>query len=335
MNSLSICTLILPHRRWVPGIAALLVAGAVVPLAQSAGYPDKPVHWVVPSVAGGATDTTTRIIAARLGEFLGQQIVVENRGGATGNIGAEYVARAAPDGYTLFTCIASNTSNVALMKKAPFDLARDFAPVSLMVTVPEMILANPSLPAKNVKELVALAKAHPGQLQYSSGGVGSIQHMAMELLLITTGTKMLHVPYKATHPALIDAIAGHVPITVVASISGLPHVRSGRLRTYGITSARRMTVAADIPTIAEAGVAGYEAVQWFGLLAPAGTPRDIVTKLHAGVARALQDADVKKRFLDDGAEITPSAKPEDFGVLIRAELAKWAKVVKDSGIQAE
>ena len=335
MNSLSICTLILPHRRWVPGIAALLAAGAVVPLAQSAGYPDKPVRWVVPSVAGGATDTTTRIIAARLREFLGQQIVVENRGGATGNIGAEYVARAAPDGYTLFTCIASNTSNVALMKKAPFDLARDFAPVSLMVTVPEMILANPSLPAKNVKELVTLAKAHPGQLQYSSGGVGSIQHMAMEFFLITTGTKMLHVPYKATHPALIDAIAGHVPITVVASISGLPHVRSGRLRTYGITSARRMTIAPDIPTIAEQGVAGYETVQWFGLLAPAGTPRDIVIKLHAGIAHALQDADVKKRFLDDGAEITPSATPEDFGALIRAELAKWAKVVKAAGIQVE
>ena len=243
-------------------LAAVLMLCASVPAA--AAYPDKPVRWVVPSVAGGGTDTTTRIIAPKFGEALGQQIVIENRGGASGNIGAEYVARAAPDGYTILTCIASNASNIALMKKVPFDLVRDFAPVSLMVTVPEMILSHPSLPAKNVRELVALAKSRPGQLQYSTGGVGSIQHLAMELFLITTGTKMLHVPYKATHPALIDAIAGHVPITVVASLSGLPHMRSGRLRGYGVTSAKRMLIAPDIPTIAEQGVTGYEAVQWFG-----------------------------------------------------------------------
>jgi tripartite-type tricarboxylate transporter receptor subunit TctC len=302
---------------------------------HAAAYPEKPLRWVVPSVAGGGTDTTTRIIAPKFGEALGQQIVIENRGGASGNIGAEYVARAAPDGYTLLTCIASNASNLALMKKVPFDLVRDFAPIALMVTVPEMILSHPSLPARNVRELVALAKARPGQVQYSTGGVGSIQHMAMELFLITTGTKMLHVPYKATHPALIDAIAGHVAITVVASLSGLPHMRSGRLRGYGVTSAKRMSIAPDIPTIAEQGVAGYEAVQWFGMLAPANTPRDIVTKLHAALTRALQDAEVKKRFLDDGAEVTVSAAPEEFGAMVRTEVPKWAKVVKDAGIQAE
>jgi tripartite-type tricarboxylate transporter receptor subunit TctC len=289
----------------------------------------------VPSVAGGGTDTTTRIIAPKFGEALGQQIVIENRGGASGNIGAEAVARAAPDGYTLLTCIASNASNLALMKKVPFDLVRDFAAVSLMVTVPEMVLSHPSLPAKNVRELVALAKAHPGQLQYSTGGVGSIQHMAMELFLVTTGTQMLHVPYKATHPALIDAIAGHVPITVVASLSGLPHMRSGRLRAYGVTSARRISMAPDVPTIAEQGVPGYEAVQWFGMLTPAGTPREVVMKLHAALTRALQDAEVKKRFLDDGAEVTLSAVPEDFAAMVRTEVAKWVKVVKDAGIQPE
>ena len=316
--------------------SAWLLMSAVLPLAAgAAGYPEKPVRWVVPSVAGGGTDTATRIIAPKLAEALGQQIVIENRGGASGNIGAEYVARAAPDGYTVLTCIASNASNIALMKKVPFDLVRDFAPVSLMVTVPEMILSHPSLPAKNVRELVALAKSRPGQLQYSTGGVGSIQHMAMELFLLTSGTRMLHVPYKATHPALIDAIAGHVAITVVASLSGLPHMRSGRLRGYGVTSAKRMSLAPDVPTIAEQGYPGYEAVQWFGMLAPANTLRDTVAKLHVALTRALNDPEVKKRFLDDGAEITPSATPDEFGAMIRVEVAKWAKVVKDAGIQPE
>ena len=305
------------------------------PALSAAAYPEKPLRWVVPSVAGGATDTTTRIVAPKLGEALGQIIVIENKGGASGNIGAEFVARAAPDGYTFLTAIASNASNVALMQKVPFDLVRDFAPVSLMVTVPEMILSHPSLPAKNVRELVALAKAHPGQLQYSSGGIGSIQHMAMELFLLTTGTKMVHVPYKATHPALIDALAGHVPLTVVASLTGLPYIRSGRLRGYGVTSARRMSIAPDIPTIAEQGAAGYEAVQWFGILAPAGTPHEIVVKLHGAVLRTLQDPEVRKRFIDDGAEITPSATPEEFGNMVRSEVAKWARVVKEARIQAE
>jgi tripartite-type tricarboxylate transporter receptor subunit TctC len=330
------------------GVLAVCLTPAVT---VGAGYPEKPVRWVVPSTAGGGTDTSTRVVAPKLGEFLGQNIVIENRGGASGNIGAEYVAHAAPDGYTLLTCIASHASNATLMK-VPFDLAKDFAPVSLLVITPEMILSHPSLPAKNVKELVALAKARPGQLQYSTGGLGSIQHLAMELFLNMTGTKMLHVPYKATHPALIDTVAGHVQLTVVATLSGLPvagHVqltvvatlsglpqmRAGRLRAYGVTSAKRMVSAPDIPTIAEMGVPGYEAVQWFGLLAPAGTPRDIVMKLHAGVVKVLADENVKKRFIDDGAEAAPSKSPEEFGALIRSELVKWAKVVKDAGIQPE
>ena len=317
--------------QWI--CAAILVALAAAAVAQN--YPTKPIRLIMPNAPGSANDTLGRIVAIHMGEALGQQIVIENRGGASGNIGAEFVARAAPDGYTILTCIASNASNIALMKKVPFDLVRDFAPVSLMVTVPEMILSHPSLPAKNVRELVALAKSRPGQLQYSTGGVGSIQHLAMELFLVTTGTKMLHVPYKATHPALIDAIAGHVPITVVASLSGLPHMRSGRLRGYGVTSAKRMLIAPDIPTIAEQGVTGYEAVQWFGMLAPAGTPREVVMKLHAAMMRATQDPEVKKRFLDDGAEVTVSPTPEEFGALVRSEVTKWAKVVKDAGVQPE
>jgi tripartite-type tricarboxylate transporter receptor subunit TctC len=335
MKSIWIHATIPTRRQWSTGILAALTACAFTRVALGAGYPEKPVRWVVPSTAGGGTDTTTRIIAPRLGDYLGQQIVIDNRGGATGNIGAEYVARAAPDGYTLLTCIASHASNAALMKKIPFDLARDFAPISLMLTVPEMLVSHPSLPAKNVKELVALAKARPGQLQYATGGIGSIQHMAMELFLNMTATKMLHVPYKATHPALMDTIAGHVHLTVVASLSALPQARAGRVRAYGVTSAKRMTIAPDIPTIAEQGVPGYEAVQWFGMLAPAGTPREIVIRLQAGIVRVLQETEVRKRFIDDGAETTPSSSPEEFGALIRSELAKWGKVVKDSGIQPE
>jgi tripartite-type tricarboxylate transporter receptor subunit TctC len=321
---------------WAPACAIALVPMMLPPTAAAAaGFPEKPVRWVVPSAAGGGTDTTTRVVAPKLAELLGQQIVIENRPGASGNIGVEYVARATPDGYTLVTVISSNTSNIALMKKVPFDILRDLAPVSLMVTVPVMILSHPSLPAKNVRELVALAKSRPGELQYSSSGVGSNQHMALELFQVATGTRMLHIPYKATHPALIDALAGQVPITAVASVTGLPHVRSGRLRTYGVTSLQRMSIAPDIPTIAEQGVPGYEAVQWWGMLAPANTPRDIVIKLHAAMLRALQDPEVKKRLLDDGAEIKPSATPEEFAAMMRSEVAKWARVVKEARIQPE
>lgn len=314
------------------GVASLCV---VIPGALAAGYPDHPVRWVVPSTSGGGTDKVTRVIAPKLAEYLGQNIVIDNRPGASGNIGAEHVARAAPDGYTLLTSIGSHASNAALKKKIPFDLARDFAPVSLMLTAPSMMIGHPSLPAKSVKELIALAKSRPGQLQYASGGVGSIQHMSMELFMNMTGTKMMHVPYKATYPALMDIVAGHVPLMVIGSMSALPQIGAGRVRAYGVTSAKRMTGAPDIPTIAEQGMPGYEAVQWFGLLAPAGTPRDIVTKLHAGVVRALQDREVQRRFVEDGVEATPSGSPEEFGTVIRSELAKWAKVVKDSGIKPE
>ncbi len=306
-----------------------------IPGALAAGYPDHPVRWVVPSTPGGGTDKVTRVIALKLAEYLGQNIVIENRPGASGNIGAEYVARAAPDGYTLLTCIGSHASNAALMKKIPFDLARDFAPVSLLLTAPSMMIGHPSLPAKTVKELIALAKARPGQLQYATGGVGSIQHMSMELFMNMTGTKMMHVPYKATYPALMDIIAGHVPLMVIGSMSALPQVGAGKARAYGVTSAKRITGAPDIPTIAEQGMPGYEVVQWFGLLAPAGTPRDIVAKLHAGAVRALEDPEMKKRFVEDGMEAAASGSPAEFGALIRSEVKKWAKVVKDAGIKPE
>ena len=307
----------------------------VIPGALATGYPDRPVRLIVPSPPGGGTDTATRMIAPKLSEYLGQQIVIDNRGGASGNIGAELGARAAPDGYTLVAAIASLTSNPALMKKVPYDLERDFAPISMTVTVPNVLVSHPSLPAKTVKELIAFARARPGQLQFASAGVGSMPHLMMEFFLNMTGLKLVHVPYKGASPMLVDVVAGHVPLTAANILSTLPLVKSGRVRAYGVTSAKRASGAPDIPTIAEAGVPGYEAVTWFGLLAPAGTPREIVTRLHAEVVRALQDPAVKKRFIDDGAEPTPSGSPEDFAALIRTEIAKWAKVIKDAGIKPE
>jgi len=335
MKSFRMCCVAFTCGRAAVGILAVLVVHTVSIPAFAAGYPEKPIRWIVPSTPGGGTDTTTRIVAPKLSEILGQPVVIENRPGASGNVGAAFVAKAPPDGYTLVTCIASHASNAALMKNIPFDLARDFAQVSLLVTLPNVLVGHPSLQPKTIKELIAYAKSNPGKMQYSSGGLGSIQHMTMELFQNMTGTKMLHVPYKATHPALMDAVSGYVPLTVASSLTVLPQVRAGRLHAYGVTSIKRTEAAPDIPTVAEQGVAGYEAVQWFGVLAPAGTPREIVAKLHAAVLRALQDPEVKKHFGNEGADITPSRTLEDFGVLIRSDLAKWVKVVREGGIKAE
>jgi len=314
---------------------AIASAIAIAAASLAAAYPDHPVRLVVPSLAGGGTDTTTRIIAPKLAEYLGQQIVIDNRGGMSGNLGAELASRAAPDGYTLLATFASHASNPAVIKNTPYDLERDFAPISMTVIVPNLLYSHPSLPAKNVKELIAFARTRPGRLSYASAGVGSTSHLAMELFLSMTGLKMLHVPYKGASQAAIDVMAGHLPMTFGNIMNALPHTKTGRIRALGVTSAKRVSAAADIPTIAEAGLPGYEAVQWYGLLAPAGTARDIVLKLHAGVVKALQDAAVKKRFIDDGAEPAASASPEDFSTLIRVEIAKWAKVVKAAGIQPE
>ena len=322
-------------QRASAGAIALMVLSIVTAGSFAATYPDHPVRLVVPSPTGGGTDTSTRIIAPKLAEYLGQQVVIDNRGGASGNIGAELVARAAPDGYTLLACIASHTSNPAVMKQVAYDFARDFAPISLTVTLPNVLVSHPSLPARTVSELIALAKAHPGQLQFATGGIGANQHLAMELFLNMTALKMIHIPYKGVGPALVDVVAGHVPLMMGNILVTLPQIRSGRIRAYGVTSEKRASGASDIPTIAEAGLPGYAAVQWYGLLAPAGTPKDIIAKLHAGVVRALQDPEIKKRFVDDGAEPTPSGTPEEFGAFIRSELAKWAKVAREANIKSE
>ena len=300
-----------------------------------AAYPDRPIRMIVPSTPGGGTDLAARMVMPKLSEFLGQQIVIDNRGGASGNIGAELGARAAPDGYTLTAAVASLTSNASLMKKVPFDIERDFAPIAMTVIVPNLLVSNPSLPAANVKELIAHIKSRPGQMQFASAGVGSMPHLMMEFFVSSAGLKMTHVPYKGAGPALVDIIAGHVPLMAANILSSLPHVRAGKLRAYGVTSAKRSPGAPEIPAIAEAGLPGYDAVTWFGVLAPTGTPRAIVTLLHTNVVRAVNDAGVRKRFVDDGADPSPSASPEAFAVLIRGEVRKWAKVIRDAGIQPE
>ena len=312
-------------------IAVLSLAAA----AHAQTYPNKAIRMIVPSTPGGGTDLAARMIAPKLSEYLGQQIVIDNRGGASGNIGAELGARAAPDGYTLTAAVASLTSNASLMKKVPFDIERDFAPIAMTVIVPNLLASHPSVPATNVKELIAHIKSRPGQMQFASAGVGSMPHLMMEFFVSMAGLKMNHVPYKGAGVALVDVIAGHVPLMAANILSTLPQVRAGKLRAYGVTSAKRSPGAPDIPAISESGLPGYDAVTWFGVLAPAGLPRDIVTRLHTNVVRAVNDAGVRKRFIDDGADPSPSASPEAFAALIRSEVRKWAKVIKDAGIQPE
>jgi len=249
--------------------------------------------------------------------------------------GALTAARAAPDGYTLMAAIASQVTDAAVMKNAAYDLQRDFAPVTLTVTLSNVLASHPSLPARSLSDLINLAKARPGQLQVASGSYGGSSHLAMEYFLSMSGLSMINVPYKGVGPALVDVIAGHVPLMMGSTLSALPHIRSGRLRAYGVTSVQRTSGAPDIPTIAESGVPGYAAYNWSGLLAPAGTPREIIMQLHAAAVKALQDEGVRKRFADNGADATPSESPQAFSAFIGAELAKWTKVVRDAGIKPQ
>ena len=317
----------------------LLAAGAALLLALSAvqaqqPYPSRPVRLVVPSAPGGGTDITARIMAPKLGEYLGQQVVVENRAGAGTMIGGEVVARAAPDGYTLLMGISTLAINPAMYRKVPYDALKDFAPITQAVSLPNILVTHPSLPVRTVKDLVAFAKTRPGQIQFASAGVGTNPHLAAELFLSMAGLKMLHVPYKGSGAGVIDVIAGHVPVMTPSILTGLPHAKAGRLRALGVTSARRAGGAPEIPTIAEAGVPGYEAVQWFGILAPAGTPRAVIERVHREAVRVLQNAEVKQRLQADGADPVAST-PEEFAAFLRAETVKWAKVVKAVGIQPE
>jgi tripartite-type tricarboxylate transporter receptor subunit TctC len=292
------------------------------------------VRLVVPSAPGGGTDITARVMAPKLSEYLGQQVVVENRAGAGTMIGGELVARSAPDGYTLLMGISTLAINAAMYRKVAYDALKDFAPIAQVVTLSNVLVTHPSLPARNVKELIAFAKARPGQINFASAGVGTNPHLSMELFLSLSGLKMMHVPYKGSGQGIIDVMAGHVPVMMPAVPTALTYIKNGRLRPLGVSGAKRSQAAPDIPTIAEAGVPGYEATQWFGLLAPAGTPRAIVDRWHRETVRALKDPEVRDRLVADGADPVGST-PEEFAAYLRAETIKWAKVVKAIGIQPE
>ena len=302
-------------------------------IAQSA-YPTRPIRLVVPSSPGGGTDITARVIAPKLSELLGQQVVIENRSGAGTMIGSEVVARAAPDGYTLLMGISTLAINPAMYKKVPYDALRDFAPISQVVSLPNVLVSHPSVPARNVKELIAFGKSRPRQLNYASAGMGTSPHLSMELFLVMTGLQMVHIPYKGSGQGVVDVLAGHVSLMTPSILTGLPYTKSGRLRAFGVTGAKRAAGAPEVPTIAEAGVPGYEATQWFGVLAPARTPPEIITRLHREVVAALNSADVRDKLVADGADPIGST-PSEFHAYIKSETDKWAKVVKQAKITPE
>lgn len=322
------------HVRIVCGLLGACLLGAALGVAAQQNYPVRAIRVIVPSGAGGGTDSTTRLVTPKLDEFLGQRVVVENRPGAGSIIGSEAVARAAPDGYTLLAGISSITIQPSMQKNLPFDVVKDFTPVSQFVVLPNMLVGHPSLQPKTLKELMAFSKSRPGKLEFASAGAGSNLHLCMEMFLSMAGLKMVHVPYKSANQGIADLVAGYVPLMVTNMITGTQQLNAGRLRAYGVTSARRSKAAPDIPTIAEQGVPEYEAVQWYGLMAPAGTPKDIVARLHKGVVFALQDATVKERFQASGADPVGNS-PEEFAAVIRNDMAKWGKVVKAAGLKPE
>jgi tripartite-type tricarboxylate transporter receptor subunit TctC len=309
---------------------AMMAAG----FACAQPYPAKPVRLIVPTSPGGGTDFSARTIAPKLSELLGQSVVVENRAGGGTIIGNELVARSAPNGYTLLMGISSLTSIPYLHAKVPYDLLKDLAPVSQVVTVPHLLVAHPSLPVRSVKELVTFAKAHPGQVNFGAGSAGSNPHLAMELFNHMAGIRMVHVPFKGQGPAMSDLLGGHTSLMMANLLSALPHAKAGRLRALGVSSGRRARVAPEIPTLAEAGARGFEVVQWFGVLAPAQTPPEIIARVHAAVARAVRDPAVSDRFVNDGAEPIGST-PDEFAAVISADLRKWSRIIKDAGIKLD
>ncbi len=301
--------------------------------AQDA-YPSKVIRFVVPTAAGGANDFVARLIAKGLSEKYGKQVVVENRPGAGTMIGSEVVAKATPDGYTLLMGLSTLAINPVTYKKVPYDALADFVPITQAVSLPNLLIVHPSLPVQNVKELIALAKARPDQLLYASAGQGTHPHLSMELFAVMANIRLVHVPYKSVTPAMTDLVAGHVALSMQNMIDAIPQVRGGRLRALGVSSAQRMPVAPEIPTIAEAGVKGYESVQWYGLFARSGTPNEIVQKLYRDTAAILRAPDNKSRLANDGAEVVAST-PDEFSAFVRAETVKWAKVAKAAKIEPQ
>jgi tripartite-type tricarboxylate transporter receptor subunit TctC len=320
------------RRAFVVGAAAALTAPR---RALGQGYPSKAVQIVVPFAPGGATDIVARLVAAKLNERLGQPVVIENRPGAGGNIGAAVAAKAAPDGYTMFMgTISTHAINPSLYAKLGYDPVRDFAPVSLLTSVPLVLVVHPGLGARSIKDVIALAKAKPGELTYASPGAGTALHLAGELFKTLAGVDIVHVPYKGSAPALTDVMAGRVSLMFDTSLSALPHVKGGKLHALAVTTARRSPMLPELPTVTEAGVPGFEVSAWNGVLVPAGTPRDVVGRLATEIAAIMKLPDVRDRLGAQGAEAIGST-PDEFARYIAAETAKWAVVVRASGARVD
>jgi tripartite-type tricarboxylate transporter receptor subunit TctC len=319
-------------------LAALLAAASAVAQTTSTGsgqaYPVRPVRVIVPFAAGGNTDITARAIGARLSEVFGQQIVVENRPGAATNIGSELVAKAPPDGYTMLMGGATNAINMSTQAKPPYDTERDFAPVILCVKGANVLSVHPSVPARNLKELIALARARPGELNFASSGLGSSNQMAGELFKVMARVNIFHVPYKGNTPALTDTLAGNVEMMFSGVPVLIPHIQSGRLRAIAIGSLKRFIAIPEVPTFDESGLKGYEATTWFGLMAPVRTPKDIVGRWNTEVGKILESPDLKGRFLNDGLEPMGGTQ-EEFGRFIRVEIEKYARVVAATGMKPQ
>jgi len=311
-------------------LAALFVAAAV----QAQDYPSKPIRYIVPFPPGGSSDLIARAIAPRLGERLGQPVVIENKPGAGGMIGVDIVAKAPPDGYVIGLAAAGAlSSNVSLYPSMPFDPQKDLAPVTMLALIPFFLVAHPSQPA-TVKQLIEAAKAKPGEIAIGYGGNGSTMHLAGELFNMMAGVKLQPIPYKGSGPVSADVLAGQVPLGMVDVPSAISHVRAGKMRALAVTSRRRISAAPEVPTLEEAGVPGYEAIGWFGTVAPARTPPEIVNRLNREIAAALQVPEIRARALDAGTEPHTNS-PQEFAALIREETAKWAKVIKTAGIKLQ
>ncbi len=321
----------MPARFLTPLLAALAVAG-VSPAALSQTYPAKPIRLIVGFTPGGGVDINARLIGPRITESLGQQVIIENRPGAGTNIANELVARSAPDGYTLLINTAALAINLSLYKKVPYE-ARDFTPVSVVSMAPNIMVVHTSVPVKTVKEFIALARSRPGQLNYSSSGAGTTQHLSGELFNLKTGIKMVHVPYKGTAPSLTALISGEVGLSFANIPAISAHVKAGRLRGLANLGPKRSDQLPQVPTMKEAGVPGVEVTVWYGIFAPAGTPRDVVNRLADTIAKAVRSSDLQQKLQDLGAEPVGNT-PDEFGKLFREEVARWAEVVKISGAQA-
>lgn len=319
-------------RRVVAGmLGAMLTAITCSAVAQ---YPTKPIRFLVGFVPGGSVDILARDLSTPLTQALGQTVIVDNRGGAAGLLAAEATAKAAPDGHTILMAIPNHVIAPSVYAKVPYDPVNDFTPVTLVASSPFMLLAHLGVPANTLKEFIALAKSKPGQLNFATPGQGSIQHLSNELLNHMAGIKMVHVPYKGGVPALIDTIAGAAAVTLITTVQGLPQVKAGKVKVLGVTSTKRASVIPDVPTIAEAGVPGFESVVWFGVLAPAKTPKPVVDKLNGEITRILNTKEMRDRIAQQGGEAI-AGSGDQLGKLMRDDLKKWAAVAKQAGIKPE